>query len=395
MALSPNLLTWSLGVQLGAVVLIALFFAILSRSVHLSEVRLWTLAWFSEVIAVGAGFLTVSGWLPSAVSEGPREIVSTLFLAIFIGGKLLFATFFIVGTRSHFRPGFVGGLGTKSLIAVCLSAGLLLAFLAPTPIFVLPIVWSLVGPLLFLGGWWALHGMEGRARWLGWVLLGEGILFFSYVPQLLPVIWGDPPLTAISDFSSLIDAGADVLLALATLVALESSRSSHLQRLNDDLYASYERVRQLVDNDPLTGLRNRRALRQVLDRAQQTGGSLIFLDIDGFKTINDRQGHAVGDACLIRLAAVLAESFRPEDSLVRWGGDEFLVVAQGMSLKAADERIRAVRAALREVLEGVPPVSLSVGAAFLQPGDEPSEALKLADQKMYSDKRRLAASLRV
>ncbi len=78
----------------------------------------------------------------------------------------------------------------------------------------------------------------------------------------------------------------------------------------------------------------------------------------------------------------------PEDTLIRWGGDEFLVIAPGLSASGAADRIRLVRTALAREGDGAPPFTVSVGTAALEPGGEPSQALKEADQRMYADKRR-------
>ena len=392
--MSFSIVTWSLGVQLGTVVLIAIFFAVLARSVRLEEVRLWTVAWFMEATALTASCFVVSGAL--APGQGRPAWLQAVFLAIFCTGKTLFAVTFIHGTRSHFQPGALWSTNYRWIAGLAILWGFALGFGARTPEAVLPVQWLMTGSLLILGGWWALRGMEGRARWLGWVLLGEGLLFLAYiVPFLVLLMRGQDPFHGLFEFSSLIDSGAELLLALATLVALESSQSRHLQRLNDDLYTAFERLGQLVDYDPLTGLVNRRGLRRALEALKKRGGVVIFLDIDGFKAINDRHGHAAGDACLVRTAKLLTSHFRPEDNLIRWGGDEMLVVAPEMSGEAATTRLEQVREALAEGGDETPAFSVSIGVAGIEAGGEPNAALRQADRAMYSDKRRLAPSLRI
>jgi diguanylate cyclase (GGDEF)-like protein len=188
-------------------------------------------------------------------------------------------------------------------------------------------------------------------------------------------------------YSSFFDAGAELLVALAILVVVESSFSEHLEHLNGELVSSQERLRQLVDLDPLTSLSNRRRLREEFDRAQPEGATVIFLDIDDFKEINDRFGHIVGDACLRRMAAVLVRVFRPDDALFRLGGDEFLVIAQGLDAEAAQDRVSRMRRLLAASEDGVPPCPFSVGIAPLTPEGEPDAVLQEADEKMYRQKR--------
>jgi diguanylate cyclase (GGDEF)-like protein len=146
--------------------------------------------------------------------------------------------------------------------------------------------------------------------------------------------------------------------------------------------------------DFLTGLRNRRYLELVLDRelfrVARYGRplSLIVLDLDGFKAVNDTHGHEVGDRVLKALARCLEEHLRQSDRAVRLGGEEFAVLLPETGLPQAlrlAERLRQAVAALR-----VPPVerlSASFGVAQASPTDSPLSLLKRADEALYRAKR--------
>ncbi len=146
--------------------------------------------------------------------------------------------------------------------------------------------------------------------------------------------------------------------------------------------------------DFLTGLRNRRYLDLILDRelfrVARYGRplSLILLDLDGFKAVNDTHGHEVGDRVLKALARCLEEHLRQSDRAVRLGGEEFAVVLPETGLPQAlrlAERLRQAVAALR-----VPPVerlSASFGVAQASPTDSPLSLLKRADEALYRAKR--------
>lgn len=148
--------------------------------------------------------------------------------------------------------------------------------------------------------------------------------------------------------------------------------------------------------DPLTGLLNRRAfheaLHQRLRRAARDPGALLLLDLDGFKAVNDRHGHAAGDLLLCALARRLRYALRPSDRVARMGGDEFLVLIESL---AAEQSLEPLIARLRRVLEepvaiGTERVAVgaSIGAVRLDGRIvDPDGAVAEADRRMYVDKR--------
>jgi diguanylate cyclase (GGDEF)-like protein len=93
------------------------------------------------------------------------------------------------------------------------------------------------------------------------------------------------------------------------------------------------------ERDPLTGLANRRHFQAVMRQLAADGklsGTVFLIDIDHFKNINDRHGHVAGDAVLVEVARRLRETLREEDLIVRWGGEEFLVVVQSLGAEQVD-----------------------------------------------------------
>ncbi len=121
---------------------------------------------------------------------------------------------------------------------------------------------------------------------------------------------------------------------------------------------------------------------------------MIFFDLNDFKRINDERGHQAGDECLTRFATALTHCFRPSDAVIRYGGDEFLVVAAGVSETAATERTDAVRSRVGVGSGGALPIRFSVGMSRLAAGGNPEDALREADEAMYRAKRRRAPARR-
>ncbi len=192
------------------------------------------------------------------------------------------------------------------------------------------------------------------------------------------------------------------VIQYGSLVSIVWRGVSERKQLERRLREALSQMESLAMTDSLTGLLNRRA---VLDRAEAELGralregsalSLILLDIDHFKTVNDEHGHEVGDQALQLLAKTLVESKRSYDWVGRWGGDEFLMVLPGTTGAEAGqvaERVRSRLAALRIPLpDGADPrLSVSQGISAIRGGAEPARdldaLLREADEALYHAKR--------
>ena len=153
-----------------------------------------------------------------------------------------------------------------------------------------------------------------------------------------------------------------------------------------------EETRFLADHDPLTRLPNRRALLEELAEAtgeqRLTPLALVFLDVDNFKEINDRQGHLTGDRVLARFASLLAELVRSGDRAFRVGGDEFALLLHGAGEQEAREVVgRIVNAVEANIDPLVRTLTASFGVAPRRGREHPQELLRVADEAMYAAKR--------
>jgi diguanylate cyclase (GGDEF)-like protein len=160
------------------------------------------------------------------------------------------------------------------------------------------------------------------------------------------------------------------------------------------LRRALEQERALARVDPLTGALNSRSFYEIAEReiarSRRTGNPLTvaYLDLDGFKEVNDRFGHSAGDDVLKEIASVLAAGTRPMDAVGRLGGDEFALLFPDADAGAATHPLERVRAAVRAMADRTGyAVSASIGAAtFAQPPDDVNALLRAADQLMYEAK---------
>jgi diguanylate cyclase (GGDEF)-like protein len=202
----------------------------------------------------------------------------------------------------------------------------------------------------------------------------DGVTLYGTVCAVDP----QPQPGAVGAAAELVDRQARLL---STVLAAELRVDVALRRA--------ETAEAQALTDPLTGLVNRRGWELLLDREEQrcrrygAVASVLMVDLDGLKAVNDRDGHAAGDALLRRAAVVLTAGVRTADVVARLGGDEFAVLAVETDLPAAELERDRLHALLRAA--GVP---ASIGAAAREPRDGLSGAVVLADRRMYESKRR-------
>jgi diguanylate cyclase (GGDEF)-like protein len=281
--------------------------------------------------------------------------------------------------------------------------------------------WSVIAGFAVLGG--AALVVGRRAGDLGFVVLSLsgvalGAFFMTrFDPDRISGSWELALLNATIMTSVFCERRRYAVLAAAggtgatCAVALQQSTGDSFGRISSDVITMItvtfvvRALRETAESalraahqgevtDPLTGLSNRRGLerwgeRSQSDQDQKRSLAAIVIDLDHFKQVNDSQGHAAGDALLVRLADLLRSQCRPDDVLVRLGGEEFLVIAP-VTLDAAVVLAERLRGAVEAVLD---PVTASIGVAKVTTSspDEWSEALwraiEVADQALYEAKR--------
>jgi len=250
-----------------------------------------------------------------------------------------------------------------------------------------------------------MRSVEGRDLEL-WAI---GLLVFivlsaGFIALILPNwMWGLGSFRIEGRYLPQLMFGLIVLIILFNAYIIQQRRA--LRRTREQLV--YELIRREAAEklslvDPLTEVYNRRFLDQVIEkeisRADRRGTDLTFLvvDVDQFKSVNSRFGHLVGDKLLKQVAEVLKSTFRASDTVVRFGGDEFMVVltetndAQGQL--AVARLLKRVDRWNRENSGAGFEMSLSCGLASYAKGTDPKEVIHAADERMYSHKARHAAA---
>ena len=375
---------WSTIVQLTSLAMVSAFFALLAHANPRPELRWWTRAWTANLLALVA---TSFYWLLQSAAMFP------LIAAFYIAGKTAFAALLAQGAWTMIRPG--ARLFTTRNLAIAIAGISVTSAILLSDITTVGITQhSLIGVMLIA---LAIALWLSRAEGVTWLIGGialRGLLAIAEAGAYL-LQWQRPwqgsfaalvePAGAFVAASSSIDMAAEWMVVLGSVLAVSDRGRRALEMSHQRLVMAQDDLRLLADRDPLTGAINRRALRDIFNEVQKSGAMLLFFDLDGFKQINDEHGHAAGDDCLRRFAAALKESFRPDDHVVRYGGDEFLVIASRLDAGAARSRVADLTERFKRASSTVW-CGFSVGIAELAPGGQPEPALQLADQNMYQAK---------
>ena len=183
------------------------------------------------------------------------------------------------------------------------------------------------------------------------------------------------------------------LLLLDTSLVMEAYVQAEVAELAELVAAERERAR----TDALTGVRSRAAALEALEEAlaqaalERVPASVVMVDLDGFKAVNDTWGHPVGDAVLREAAQRIRAAVRDFDVVGRYGGEEFLVVLAGTPLDVARRIAERIRARIEEapfaVEGGRVGLTTSAGVAEAAPGEGPAEVVARADRALYEAKR--------
>lgn len=174
-------------------------------------------------------------------------------------------------------------------------------------------------------------------------------------------------------------------------VPLSERLTTFLEATSDELETTIKRLEVLARYDDLTGILNRRSIEDEIEQALKdpdvTESALIMMDIDSFKSVNDRYGHAVGDEVLKLVCKKTMEVLRKDDVLGRWGGEEFLCFVKNTSFEQACVIAERVREHIADADFGIAgKITVSVGVTDAEHGESPDAVFRRVDHALYGSK---------
>lgn len=235
---------------------------------------------------------------------------------------------------------------------------------------------------------------------------GVSLIYWTY-PTMISAFFMLRPNTALAINAVSLSALIAILITRVPLLDLFTITVTFVlvnlfsYIFSDRTATQHNELNREAERDFLTGVGNRRALERHLETYVSSDGeraesSVLLLDIDHFKCVNDQFGHAVGDAVLVRICELIRSRTRASDKIFRYGGEEFVVIAHAANVEAArgvadDLRMRV---GSTEIIENYP-ITVSVGVASMEQGKPPSEWLARADQMLYLAKQSGRDAVRV
>lgn len=324
-----------------------------------------------HLITRGLFLLILCAFILWLNTESETDILLYTLSASIVYTVAAYASVLVFGRPSHFRKALGVLTDTAALSSAIYVLGLQGA--AVYPIF----LWSIVG-----------HGLR----------YGQRYLVFSAASSIIG-------FTAAAIFSTewlrTSTTAASFVMGMVVLPLFYASLVRQLHEARSKLEEQVKEVSKAAYYDRLTGLPNRHLLESQLEKEiarakrHSTLFSLMFLDLDGFKAINDTHGHAAGDIVLCEIAARLTGAIRETDTASRLGGDEFIIlltdIRDAETVRTIAEKLMKVVAEPIQV-QGIPvslQVTASIGvASYPEHGTEAGVLLRQADHAMYKVKRR-------
>ncbi len=387
-ALDPSIV--GLITQFAAITLVAMLAFLMTRSIRRPFLQYWAVSW--ALLALSLGVLLAAFRFPAL-----RYILMPLYMT----GEYAFGYLFYAGCRNYKRKELFAPR-ERYLILVGFGAAILLTALARTNFDILFVPHSAIVAYLFTISLRVLAAKDPAMphtpgiRVMSAALVLLTIDFLHYIPVFVYVAVSgvQAPLGHLA-YSSLYDLVLEVLLGFGMVMAILEDVARELEWSNAELLRSRDRMETIARLDPLTHALNRHGFYSLIEKhpdgnSGELRGCVGIIDMDNLKVINDSLGHCAGDEAIRAVARAVRTVIRAEDQLVRWGGDEFLILIFGLPAADARARFERIQAALNNTaLPGSGEcVSISVSYGL---GDFSSDvplytAIEKADSAMYMQK---------
>jgi diguanylate cyclase (GGDEF)-like protein len=393
--LQPYLSYLGTFVQLGGTLLLFGLLTMLRRyAMRRQYFRTWSNAWGVLALACFAVVLRYN-LLPSMDSHVAESAFTTkLIYFVYQTSKFTFFAFLIAGTMRFVRaaPRYEAIVAAASFsilygaLSVWQSQDLNEIVLWQAPVAIVSLGYA---ALLMLR-------LPRSRRSLGSLIIGNCLVFGASLWAVYLGAFNDAPgsvnpLRGVVAYNTYLDLLWHLSLGFGMVVLLMEDVKHETDAAHAELAVAHDNLRRASLYDSVTGSLNRQAfaLGLGLEAARAGFGTVVMLDMDDLKQVNDEFGHTAGDFALRRLVELLRDDLRPSDKLYRWGGDEFLLVFPGAETTQVGRRIRELLEASEAIVlpgGGSFKLRVSVGAAGYGSGEELINAIDYADRAMYIDK---------
>ncbi len=374
----------ALTAHLVCALLLGLTFSYLARLFPWAYLRHWSVAWWALLLGIGAIRASLT-W--------PQ--LGAGFWVLFLSAQWVFLFYLLAGCRElatghpvvlvRFLPALPGSILLATMIVPFFpSFDRLFA------------VESLLMSAGFACGVGLLRQVTPVHRTIGLRMMQVALVFLSLLfLSYVPLFWFHQEKQGLLpwlSYTPLADLFAELLLGFGMVFVISEEARRELTEALVEVRRARDQIERQARFDPLTEALNRHAFHSILkgegiDPAVRRGhGTVIMVDLDHLKAINDRDGHPVGDAAIQAAARAIRGLIRIEDFFFRWGGDEFLVLAPGLDGEHAAERFHSLEGGvLFRARPELPEAVLRISWGIAEFGGRTSiqEAIALADAAMY------------
>ncbi len=381
----------TLTIQFFGILLVALLSFSLDSSLKSTALKYWKYAWLALCLALAGFYLALN-----------YQSFAKPFFLIYYLGEYAFAYLLVAGCRNYACGKTINLRGLFALAApAALTAALVAAYnnefikIFNFHSFIMAAAFALAFFALRMPGKISPNNTGWRVMKAALALLTLDFLYYTIVFSLRHTLYS-PLLETHLSFSSIIDLVLQVMLGFGMVIVLLEKVREDVEETNRKLKEAHDRLEQLAHVDPLTAAFTRHAFYSFLQKQNRDekaiSGCVGVFDIDNLKPINDRFGHATGDAAISSAARAISSLVRTDDLIFRWGGDEFFVVMPGFDTAQAIERMGELNALLKDVKLFGAPEKISIGVSFgfanFSDINDLEKSVREADAKMYLAKQR-------